>query len=382
MCATLSRVRGLYTAYLATVLLSSLPNLSYALRALGLVSASRAHLDPALAEGEKELRIMAGEQRLDVDSPRWDQSTFYGRFRHFASVTDPTVVFVPKEKLLGAKKLLDLYRNHQEPAGTTLSDLYRAQKYFGSAFHPDTGDLQNVAGRMCANVYGSTALCGGMMIFYRSVPGVLFWQWSNQSFNALVNYTNRNAKSDLTTKDLLVAYSSAVTGALTVALGLKNYLAKKAASVTIQRLVPLAAVCVANFINIPLMRQNEIKNGLLVTDEFGNEVGRSQTAAVKAVSLVAFSRNVIAIPSMFLTPLIVDAVARRSVWFKNNLKYLNIPVQLALVFVLFGSMVPVGCGLFPQKNSIDVATLRYFEPENYDKFKRMGVEKVYFNKGL
>uniref|UniRef100_A0A1I7ZLA6 Sidoreflexin n=1 Tax=Steinernema glaseri TaxID=37863 RepID=A0A1I7ZLA6_9BILA len=342
----------------------------------------RAHLDPALAEGEKELRIMAGEQRLDVDSPRWDQSTFYGRFRHFASVTDPTVVFVPKEKLLGAKKLLDLYRNHQEPAGTTLSDLYRAQKYFGSAFHPDTGDLQNVAGRMCANVYGSTALCGGMMIFYRSVPGVLFWQWSNQSFNALVNYTNRNAKSDLTTKDLLVAYSSAVTGALTVALGLKNYLAKKAASVTIQRLVPLAAVCVANFINIPLMRQNEIKNGLLVTDEFGNEVGRSQTAAVKAVSLVAFSRNVIAIPSMFLTPLIVDAVARRSVWFKNNLKYLNIPVQLALVFVLFGSMVPVGCGLFPQKNSIDVATLRYFEPENYDKFKRMGVEKVYFNKGL
>jgi len=337
---------------------------------------------PALTDSETELRIMAGEQRYNVDAPRWDQSTFYGRVRHFAAVTDPSVVFVSTRKLVEAKQLLQHYKNRTEPASTTLSDLYRAQKYFGSAFHPDTGDLQNIAGRMCANVYGSTALCGGMMIFYRSVPGVLFWQWANQSFNALVNYTNRNAKSDLTTTDLLVAYSSAVTGALTVALGLKNYLAKQAASATLQRLVPLAAVCVANFINIPLMRQNEIKNGLVVCNEDGKEIGYSQTAAVKAVSLVALSRNVIAFPSMFLTPFIVDAMCRKSPWFNRNLKYLNIPVQLALVFVLFGSMVPVGCGLFPQRNSLEVNSMRYWEPENYQRFKKMGVETVYFNKGL
>ncbi|KAK0396342.1 hypothetical protein QR680_001679 [Steinernema hermaphroditum] len=91
-----------------------------------------------------------------------------------------------------------------------------------------------------------------------------------------------------------------------------------------------------------------------------------KTAAAKAVSLVALSRNVIATPSMFLTPLIVDAICRRSSWFKNNLKYLNIPVQLGLVFVL----------------SLDVATMRYFEPENYEKFKAMGIKTVYFNKGL
>jgi hypothetical protein len=45
--------------------------------------------------------------------------------------------------------------------------MYRAQKLFQSAFHPDTGELQNLGGRMCFNVYGGTILCGAMMIWYR-----------------------------------------------------------------------------------------------------------------------------------------------------------------------------------------------------------------------
>lgn len=49
-------------------------------------------------------------ERIDVDQPLWDQSTFYGRFRHMAFLTDPTTVLASNDELLAAKKLVNDYR--------------------------------------------------------------------------------------------------------------------------------------------------------------------------------------------------------------------------------------------------------------------------------
>lgn len=53
------------------------------------------------------------------------------------------------------------------------------------------------------------------------------------------------------------------------------------------RLVPLAAVSAANCVNIPLMRQQEIKQGISIELSDGTVVGNSRNAAVNAIVQVA-----------------------------------------------------------------------------------------------
>ena len=43
----------------------------------------------------------------------------------------------------------------------------RAQQLYKSAFHPDSGELQNVFGRMSFQVPGGMLLTGAMLQFYR-----------------------------------------------------------------------------------------------------------------------------------------------------------------------------------------------------------------------
>lgn len=59
------------------------------------------------------------------------------------------------------------FRLGKEPPGTTREQLVYAKKLYESAFHPDTGDKQNVFGRMSFQVPGGMAITGAMLQFYR-----------------------------------------------------------------------------------------------------------------------------------------------------------------------------------------------------------------------
>ena len=58
-------------------------------------------------------------------------------------------------------------RNHQEPPGTTDEKIWYARKLYESAFHPDSGELQNFCGRMSFQVPGGMLITGFMLQFYR-----------------------------------------------------------------------------------------------------------------------------------------------------------------------------------------------------------------------
>ncbi|XP_051475299.1 sideroflexin-2 isoform X1 [Apus apus] len=233
---------------------------------------------------------------FNIDAPRWDQSTFVGRLKHFFNITDPRTVLVPEEELDRAKALVEGCRAGLVPPGSSQEQLLYAKKLYDSAFHPDSGEKMNLIGRMSFQVPGGMALTGCMLQFYRTVPAVVFWQWMNQSFNAIVNYTNRNAASPISLRQIGVAYITATSAALATAVGLNLY--TKRAPPLLARWVPFAAVAAANCVNIPMMRQQEIINGVTVTDQDNNELGCSRRAAVKGITQVVVSRITMAAPGM------------------------------------------------------------------------------------
>ncbi|KAK7094422.1 sideroflexin-2-like [Littorina saxatilis] len=325
---------------------------------------------------------MAAE-RIDINKPPFDCGTFLGRLRYFAWITDPRLSFVKKEKLLEAKDLLESYRQTSEAGGVAEGDLRRAQQMYLSAFHPDTGELQNVIGRMSFQVPGGMVLIGAMITFYKSTPAVIFWQWANQSFNALVNYTNRNAASDISTNRLATAYVSATSCALIVALGLKRGLAKRS-SPLVQRFVPFAAVAASNAVNIPLMRQSELIDGVVLQDEHNKTATQSRYAAVKGISQVLTARILIAAPSMTLLPILMESLEKKGVF--RRVKGLGAASQVLLSGVMLLFMVPFGCAIFPQRCSIKTEKLKLIDSEHYEKLLASARDKVpetlYFNKGL
>ncbi|EHB00730.1 Sideroflexin-1 [Heterocephalus glaber] len=216
-----------------------------------------------------------------------------------------------------------------------------------------------------------------MMTFYRTTPVVLFWQWINQSFNAVINYTNRSGDAPLTIKELGTAYVSATTGAVATALGL-NALTKHV-SPLIGRFVPFAAVAAANCINIPLMRQKELKVGIPVTDENGNCLGELANAVKQAITQVIISRILMAAPGMAIPPFIMNTLEKKALL--KRFLWMSAPIQVGLVSFCLVFATPLCCALFPQKNSMSVTSL---EAELQAKIQESHPElqRVYFNKGL
>ncbi|KAM9068746.1 sideroflexin-3 isoform 1-T1 [Sarcophilus harrisii] len=327
-------------------------------------------LSPESKMGELPLNI-------NIRDPRWDQSTFVGRAKHFFTVTNPLNLLLSDARLKTVQTIVENYRAGIVAPGMTEDELWKAKYEYDSAFHPDTGEKVYLIGRMSAQVPMNMIISGCMLTFHKNIAAVIFWQWVNQSFNAVVNYSNRSGDATVTEKQLATAYLSATTGAVVTAVGLKS-LTKHLPSL-VSRFIPFTAVAAANCINIPLMRQREMVVGIPVTDEAGYKLGYSTKAAQLGIFQVVTSRIGMLIPPLTIIPLLMNVLEKKD--FLKRRPWLLGPLQVGLVGFCLLFSTPLCCALFPQKSSISVNRL---EPELRAKIKKQSpnMEVVYFNKGL
>ncbi|KHJ43003.1 tricarboxylate carrier [Trichuris suis] len=315
----------------------------------------------------------------NIEEPRWDQSTYWNRARHFFITTNPLNLFCTDKQLRESKRIVENYRKGEFNDQLTLDELWRAKQIYDSTFHPDTKEKMFIVGRMSAQVPANMVITGMMMTFYKSTPAVVFWQWFNQSFNALVNYTNRSGDSPIPVSQLAWSYVGATGGALITALGLNSLV--KTAHPLVGRFVPLCAVAAANCINIPLMRFRELQYGVSLFDSNGTKVGQSTVAAQRAIAMVTLSRILMAVPGM--STMVLELVKQLGTCdhVLKSYRFMNAPIQVLMVGIFLTFATPLCCALFPQKSSIAVSEL---EPSLRERISRLPhhPELLYFNKGL
>ena len=76
-----------------------------------------------------------------------------------------------------------------------IADLRHAQNIVNSSVHPDTGELIFRPIRMCSFVQFSVPIIFGVLMAPPTAGYIAMFQSINQSYNAGMNYGNRNASS-------------------------------------------------------------------------------------------------------------------------------------------------------------------------------------------
>lgn len=217
--------------------------------------------------------------------------------------------------------------------------------------------------------------------------GTIAWQVANQSLNVAINSSNANKSTPLSWSKIAQSYALAVGASCSVAVGL-NALVPRLTRVSpstkliLGRLVPFAAVASAGFLNVLLMRGEEMRTGIDVfpvaadAEKQGDveSLGRSRKAATLAVGETAVSRVLNSSPIMILPPLVLVRLQRG--WLGRNPRWTT-PVNLGLILVTSYAVLPLALAAFPQRQRVRAESL---EGEFHGRGGEGGL--VVFNRGI
>jgi len=331
--------------------------------------------------------------KFDPKQQRFDQSTFIGRLSKMLLGCDPSLLVYSGEEVKRCKAMVDDYETHLQnlPEGVSETEmsrtLWEAQRIASAALHPDTGDTIPRPFRMSGYVPYNGPICVAM-VASQSTPTLLFWSWVNQSQNALINYYNRNASSEMTNATFAKSYAAAVGSALAVAFGLATLIQRRyspAQAKNLLKWVAFPSAVVASSLNCYIVRSPEIDSGVPLVNSNGDDVLPNETskiAAERGVNSTTLSRALLQAPVYFLPPVLMGAIPLvKNALLRNPA--MRVPVTTYLLLVCFGIGLPASVAIFPQMGEIKVedAEEKYHKLQD-EKNGGKPYEVLFYNKGL
>lgn len=167
----------------------------------------------------------------------------------------------------------------------------------------DQGELVARPLRMCGFVPINVPILLGIVASPPTMFNTIFFQWLNQSYNAGLNFGNKNSTCEYSNADLFKGYLAAVGSSICVAVTLRKLTAGMTKTATGKKLLLLntmvggTAGATASFCNTYFMRMAEMEKGIDVYREetLHTKVGVSKKCAEMAVTETALSRSAMSI---------------------------------------------------------------------------------------
>ena len=243
----------------------------------------------------------------------------------------------------------------------------------------DKGDLVSKPFRMCGFLPTNVPIISAMFLSAPTMFNTAFWQAVNQSYNAGLNYGNKNSSCNYTNNDLLQGYGAAISSSIFVGLSLRKLTANMTKGATGKKLLLLnllvgaSASGSANFCNTLCMRYTEIAKGITVfsDEKLSQEVGISSKCAESAVFNTATSRVVMSLIAMSLPVALMISMGAIGLAPKAKAPKFVMDVSTVAVGLFFG--LPLSVAMFP---SLSAKNAKECEQEFHKH------ETLYYNRGM
>lgn len=158
-----------------------------------------------------------------------------------------------------------------------IDEIKLASRIVGGSVHPDTKEIIPRVMRLSGFVIFNVPIATMVIFMPHQTPLVsAMLQWLNQTYNAGMNYGNRNASTPYSSQDLLKGYLAAVLVSVGLAFTSRLAFAGFLSRQTGQRQIFANATigyfsgAFAGVANLACMRQKEMKKGVNVTNKSGD----------------------------------------------------------------------------------------------------------------